>query len=84
MAVQMDYNYEACNNPVARKILDTLVADNGTCAMWKEFKKDFFRKEEPEISLFDQCFPEEGTFTCCCGLKFGNLEAMRSHFKLHY
>jgi formate hydrogenlyase subunit 6/NADH:ubiquinone oxidoreductase subunit I len=34
MAVQMDYNYEACNNPVARKILDYLVANDGTCAMW--------------------------------------------------
>ena len=23
------------------KILDNLVSDNGTCAMWKEFKNDF-------------------------------------------
>jgi len=39
--VQEMYNYDACNNEVARKILDELVADNGTCAMWKEFKNDF-------------------------------------------
>jgi len=39
--VQEMYNYDACNNKVARKILDELVTDNGTCAMWKEFQKDF-------------------------------------------
>jgi len=39
--VQFIYNYDACNNEVARKILDDLVSDNGTCAMWKEFKNDF-------------------------------------------
>ena len=39
--VQFTYNYDACNNEVARKILDDLVSDNGSCAMWKEFKNDF-------------------------------------------
>jgi len=39
--VQQMYNYDACNNEIARKILDELVADNGTCAMWKEFQNDF-------------------------------------------
>lgn len=39
--VQQMYNYDACNNEVARKILDELVRDDGTCAMWKEFQKDF-------------------------------------------
>jgi len=39
--VQRMYNYDACNNEIARKILDELVADNGTCAMWKEFQNDF-------------------------------------------
>jgi len=39
--VQIRYNYDACNNEVARKILDTLVENNGTCAMWKGFKNDF-------------------------------------------
>lgn len=40
-AVQMLYNYDACNNEVATKILDTLVKPDGTCTMWKEFKTDF-------------------------------------------
>lgn len=39
--VQMEFNYEACNNPTARKILNWLVANNGTCAMKETFKKDF-------------------------------------------
>ena len=39
--VQQMYNYDACNNKVAREILDELVKDNGTCAMFKEFKNDF-------------------------------------------
>lgn len=38
--VQMNHNYSACNNKEARTILDTLVSDDGTCAMWKEFRKD--------------------------------------------
>ena len=57
--VQEVYNYDACNNEVARKILDSLVADNGECSMFKEFKKDFEKKEEKDDrSLFDVCFPE--------------------------
>lgn len=39
--VQLTYNYEACNNVIARKILDTLISDNGECSMFKTFKKDF-------------------------------------------
>jgi len=39
--VQMEYNYEACNNPTARKILDSLVLQDGTCTMFEEFKEDF-------------------------------------------
>ena len=31
--VQIDNNYEACNNPVARKILDHLVSNDGKCKM---------------------------------------------------
>jgi len=58
--VQEVYNYDACNNVVARKILDTLVADNGECAMFKEFKKDFTKQDEKNApTLFDICFPEE-------------------------
>ena len=36
--VQIDNNYEAANNPVARKILDYLVKNDGTCAMYEEFE----------------------------------------------
>lgn len=57
--VQLEYNYDACNNEVARKILDTLVANNGECSMFREFKSDFTKKDEtPDLSLFDICFPE--------------------------
>ncbi len=33
-AVQMLYNYKACNNKTARAILDDLVSDDGTCSMY--------------------------------------------------
>jgi ferredoxin len=39
--VQIEYNYEACNNKTARSILDALVSNDGTCAMKKAFSKDF-------------------------------------------
>ena len=39
--VQMEYNYDACNIPVARKILDELVRQDGTCSMFEQFKADF-------------------------------------------
>jgi len=38
---QYTYNYDACNNEVARKILNLLVENDGTCTMWKEFRNDF-------------------------------------------
>ena len=38
--VQITYNYDAVNNEIATKILDTLVKDNGDCMMWKTFKQD--------------------------------------------
>jgi hypothetical protein len=31
--VQMEFNYDACNNEVATKILDSLVKNDGTCMM---------------------------------------------------
>lgn len=39
--VQVTFNYEACNNGIARKILDFLVSQDGTCAMKKMFPDDF-------------------------------------------
>ena len=38
--VQTNYNYEACNNKVAKAILDNLVSDETGCQMFKRFKKD--------------------------------------------
>ena len=40
-AVQMLYNYDAFNNEIATKILDTLVQEDGTCEMWEMCKSDF-------------------------------------------
>jgi formate hydrogenlyase subunit 6/NADH:ubiquinone oxidoreductase subunit I len=58
--VQMEYNYEACNNKTARGILDSLVKDDGTCEMFRQFEKDFSlekqQKESP--SLFEVVFGE--------------------------
>lgn len=39
--VQSEYNYDACNNEVATKILNDLVKNDGTCQMFAMFKKDF-------------------------------------------
>lgn len=39
--VQLTYNYDACNNDVATKILNDLVRNDGTCTMKKTFNKDF-------------------------------------------
>ena len=51
--VQLNYNYEACNVPVARAILDHLVKDDGTCAMFA-MDPDTFRSDEcKQIPLFD-------------------------------
>ncbi len=50
--VQVTYNYEACNNEVATKILDTLVSSDGTCSMWKEFKTDF-EIDPNQLELFE-------------------------------
>lgn len=39
--VHFFYNYDTCNNQVTRQILDDLISDNDTCAMFEEFRKDF-------------------------------------------
>ena len=39
--LQINYNYEACNNKLARTILDFLIAQDGTCKMWETFRNDF-------------------------------------------
>lgn len=50
--VQYLYNYDACNNEIARKILDHLVSDDGTCAMFERFKEDF-EIDKSQLKLFD-------------------------------
>lgn len=52
--VQMDNNYEACNNKVARNILDNLVKNDGTCKMYETFKDDFSKpfKDPNQVELF--------------------------------
>ena len=52
-SMQMEFNYEACNIPVARKILDWLVKDNGTCTMFEEFKKDLSLKTDTDLPIVD-------------------------------
>ncbi len=39
--VQVAYNYEAVNNEVATKILDTLVKQDGTCTVYEMAKLEF-------------------------------------------
>lgn len=50
--VQNRYNYEACNIPVARAILDALVKDDGTCAMFA-MDPDCFRSDERDQMPLD-------------------------------
>lgn len=50
--VQKNYNYDACNNEVARKILDELIKDDGTCTMFERFRNDFeITGEQQELEL---------------------------------
>jgi formate hydrogenlyase subunit 6/NADH:ubiquinone oxidoreductase subunit I len=39
--VQMGYNYKALGNETATGILDELIGNDGTCAMFNEFREDF-------------------------------------------
>ena len=49
--VQINYNYDACNNEVARNILNTLVKQDGTCTVFEMAKKDFFR-DPNQLDMF--------------------------------
>jgi hypothetical protein len=48
----MTYNYEACNNETARKILDTLVKNDGTCNFFEMAKKDLYI-DDSQLNLFE-------------------------------
>jgi|APSaa5957512622_1039677.scaffolds.fasta_scaffold221139_1 hypothetical protein len=50
--VQMAYNYDACNNDTATKILNDLVKNDGTCEMYKMCEQDFF-VDENQLSIGD-------------------------------
>ena len=50
--VQMTYNYDACNNETARKILDTLVKNDGTCNFFEMAKKDLYI-DDSQLNLFE-------------------------------
>lgn len=39
--VQFNYNYDACNNEIASKILNDLVKNDGSCTMFEMAKSDF-------------------------------------------
>lgn len=56
--VQTDNNYEACNNEVARKILDHLVKQDGTCAMFEMDKKFFSMMPLEPTPMFPELIPE--------------------------
>ena len=45
---QMNFNYDACNNEVATKILDSLVSNDGDCAMFK-LDPDWFEKRQEKL-----------------------------------
>lgn len=55
--VQMLYNYDAvkaenAGDNTATLILDSLVQNNGTCNMWKEFQADF-EIDPNQLNLFE-------------------------------
>jgi len=39
--VQIQYNYDTCQNPKLKELLDCLVKQDGTCEMKKAFSRDF-------------------------------------------
>jgi len=51
--VQTEYNYEACNNKIARAILDILVKDNGVCSMFERFYDDLKLVDSMQSKLFE-------------------------------
>ena len=58
---QMEYNYEACNNETARKILGSLVADNGNCSMYGAAPEIFMTAEERgQLGLFNKQDTSQG------------------------
>ena len=51
--VQSIYNYDACNNPTARNILDALITQDGTCTFW-EMAKNEIGIDPNQTNLFEE------------------------------
>lgn len=49
--IQLVYNYDACNNKIATKIMDDLVEQDGTCTMFKQFEKFFSNHGQTKLNL---------------------------------
>jgi hypothetical protein len=49
---QITYNYDACNNEVATKVLNTIVDESGVCQMLKVFNKDLKTDGSIQHKLF--------------------------------
>jgi len=49
--VQHEYNYKACNDELAREILDNLVDQEKGCMLFTEFKRELY--DDPnQLDLF--------------------------------
>lgn len=48
--VQVNYNYDACNNETARAILDSLVHNDGTCMVFA-MDPDWFEDRQEKLPL---------------------------------
>ena len=55
--VQGTFNYDACNNKTATAILDALVSNDGTCAMFKMDPDTFKDRRQQELNLFEEDHP---------------------------
>ena len=58
--VQYIYNYDACNNEVASKILNELVKGGGTCTMFERFESDLRIATEEEVSTGWKLYSGDG------------------------
>ncbi|MCR4300675.1 MAG: hypothetical protein NUV51_03620 [Sulfuricaulis sp.] len=56
---QYEHNYAACNNEVASKILDTLIKNDGTCAMFA-LDPPWFDKESGPANDAERAYLELG------------------------
>ena len=60
--VQMEFNYDACNNETATKILNCLVKDDGTCMMQQMMDKHI--NDQKIREHIDSVLPDENLYQC--------------------